>query len=77
VHPNLLAWAQDLDHLERWRENGFIAWRALSGVFAANEVRAVSFSVGSEFWREIRTLIPPPETLSLIFYAACRHGRRK
>ncbi len=46
-YPNLLAWAQEIDRLEPWRENGFIAWRALSGVFAANAVGAVSFCVGS------------------------------
>jgi hypothetical protein len=48
AYPNLLAWAQDLDRLEPWRENGFIAWRALSGVFAANALGAVSFCVGSK-----------------------------
>ena len=42
-HPNLLAWAQDLDRLQPWRDNGFIAWRALSGIFAANAAGAVSF----------------------------------
>ena len=52
AYPNLLAWAQDLDHLQPWRENGFIAWRALSGVFAANAVGAVSFCVGSKVDRD-------------------------
>jgi hypothetical protein len=33
-------------------ENGFIAWRALSGVFSANAVGAVSFCVGSQVSRE-------------------------
>jgi hypothetical protein len=46
-HASLLAWAQVLDAQQPWAENGFIAWRALSGIFAANAVGAVSFSVGS------------------------------
>lgn len=45
-HPNLLAWVQAIDALQPWAENGFIAWRALSGIFAANAVGAVSFSIG-------------------------------
>jgi hypothetical protein len=45
--PSLLAWAKDLDQLEPWSENGFIAWRALSGIFASNATGAVSFQVGS------------------------------
>ena len=48
AHSNLLAWAQELDRLEPWRENGFIAWRALSGLFASNAVGPVSFWVGSQ-----------------------------
>jgi hypothetical protein len=54
VHPTLLAWAQDLDRLEPLRENGFIAWRALSGIFAANAVGAVSFCVGSPVTKETK-----------------------
>jgi hypothetical protein len=48
-HPflNLLEWVQHLDNLVPWKENGFIAWRALSGIYAANAVGAVSFYVGS------------------------------
>jgi len=46
-HSNLLAWAQALDTQQPWAENGFIAWRALSGIFAANAVGAVSFAIGS------------------------------
>jgi hypothetical protein len=45
--PNLLDWAQSLDSLVPWNENGFIGWRALSGIFASNAVGAVSFVVGS------------------------------
>ena len=29
--PRLLEWAQDLDRLSPWKENGFLVWRALSG----------------------------------------------
>jgi len=45
--PTLLAWAKALDTVTPWRENGFIAWRALSGIFAANAVGTVSFLIGS------------------------------
>lgn len=43
----MLAWAKSLDALVPWKDNGFIAWRALSGIFAANAVGAVSFNIGS------------------------------
>ncbi len=46
-HANLLAWVQAIDAIQPWTENGFIAWRALSGIFAANAVGAVSFSIGA------------------------------
>ncbi len=46
-HASLLAWAQALDAQQPWKDNGFIVWRTLSGIFAANAVGAVSFSVGS------------------------------
>jgi hypothetical protein len=29
-HPNLLSWAEALDGIVPWKENGFIVWRALS-----------------------------------------------
>jgi hypothetical protein len=45
--PTLLAWAKSLDSLVPWSANGFIAWRALSGIYASNAVGAVSFYVGS------------------------------
>ena len=45
--PTLLAWINDLDKLQPWSENGFIAWRALSGIFASNAIGTVSFQVGS------------------------------
>jgi len=48
--PNLLAWVKSIDALSPpapWKDNGFIAWRAVSGIFAANAVGAVSFYVGS------------------------------
>ena len=49
AHPNLLAWAKSLDNptLAPWKENGFVGWRALSGIFAANAVGSVSFCIGS------------------------------
>lgn len=51
VNPTLLAWAKALDSLQPWRENGFVAWRALSGIFAANAVGTVSFCIGSGITR--------------------------
>lgn len=50
--PNLLAWAKDIDNLMPWKENGFIVWRALSGIFAANAVGVVSFYIGSGVTRD-------------------------
>jgi hypothetical protein len=44
--PRLLVWAKHLDGLLPWQDNGFVVWRALSGLFAANAVK-VSFYVGS------------------------------
>lgn len=48
---NLLAWAQDIDKLQPWKENGFIIWRALSGLYAANAVGSVSFYVAAQVLR--------------------------
>ena len=41
--PNLLLWAKALDGLPPWNDNGIVAWRALSGIDAANAAGAVSF----------------------------------
>jgi hypothetical protein len=30
-HPTLLAWAKAIDALQPWKDNGFVAWRALFG----------------------------------------------
>ena len=46
-HPTLLAWAKALDALVPWKENGFIVWRALSGIYAANATGKVSFYIAS------------------------------
>jgi hypothetical protein len=43
-HADLLAWAESI---QPWHGNGFIAWRALSGIFAANARGKVSFLIGS------------------------------
>ena len=48
---NLLLWAKSLDSLSPWEHNGFIGWRALSGIFASNAAGAVSFVVGSGVFR--------------------------
>ncbi|RCW75733.1 hypothetical protein [Pseudorhodoferax soli] len=53
-YPNLLLWAKEIDKLpqEVWKQNGFVIWRALSGLFASNAVGAVSFSVGSRISKD-------------------------
>jgi|SRR5205085_9823018 len=45
-HPTLLAWAKAVE--QPWPGNGFIAWRALSGIYAANAKGAVSFYIASQ-----------------------------
>ena len=52
VHPTLLAWAKALDNLVPWKENGFIVWRALSGIYASNARGTVSFYIGSGVIRD-------------------------
>ena len=47
-HPHLLAYAQGVERAVPWRPDGFIVWRALSGIFAANAVGPVSFQIGSD-----------------------------
>jgi hypothetical protein len=50
--PNLLEWAKSLDALQPWKDNGFIGWRALSGIFASNAKGKVSFVIGSDVVRQ-------------------------
>jgi hypothetical protein len=50
-HATLLAWVKALDSLAPWKENGYTAWRALSGIFAANAIGTVSFYIGSSVTR--------------------------
>lgn len=50
-YSSLLEWAWALDKIEPWKNNGFIVWRALSGIFAANAVGKVSFYIGSGITR--------------------------
>jgi hypothetical protein len=50
-HATLLDWAKALDNLVPWQDNGFIAWRALSGIYAANAVGTVSIYIGSGITR--------------------------
>jgi len=44
---NLLLYVQDVERRVPWKPDGFAIWRALSGIFAANAVSAVSFQVAS------------------------------
>ena len=50
--PDLLLWAKSLDSLSPWKDNGFIGWRALSGIFASNARGSVSFVIGSGVTRQ-------------------------
>ena len=51
-YSDLLQWAKSLDSLSPWEENGFIGWRALSGIFASNAQGSVSFVIGSGVTRK-------------------------
>ncbi|MCV2357325.1 hypothetical protein LNV09_24560 [Paucibacter sp. B2R-40] len=42
--PNMLHWAKSLDDLIPWKYNGFIGWRALSGISSATNSLGVSAS---------------------------------
>jgi hypothetical protein len=43
----MLDHMSDLDQLEPWLENGFIAWRAVSGIYASQAIGRVRFYIGS------------------------------
>jgi hypothetical protein len=45
TYPNLLAFVQDVEH--PWQPDGYIVWRALSGIFASNAEGSVAFQIGS------------------------------
>lgn len=45
TYPNLLQFVLDVE--QPWQPDGFIVWRALSGIFASNAVGKVSFQIGS------------------------------
>ena len=45
TYPSLLAFVHDVE--QPWQPDGFIVWRALSGIFASNAVGGVSFQIGS------------------------------
>lgn len=51
-HQTLLTWVKTLDELQPWDANGFVAWRALSGIFASNASGPVSFAIGSGVTRD-------------------------
>jgi hypothetical protein len=44
-YPSLLQFVLDVE--QPWQPDGFIIWRALSGIFASNAVGSVSFQIGS------------------------------
>jgi hypothetical protein len=45
TYPNLLAFVEDVE--DPWQPDGYIVWRALSGIFASNARGSVSFQIGS------------------------------
>lgn len=48
-YKNLLCWAEYIDQKypgNLWKSNGYVVWRALSGIFASNAQGAVSFMMG-------------------------------
>lgn len=45
-YANFMEWMQNLDKIKPWDKNGYIAWRALSGIFASNASGKVSFLIG-------------------------------
>jgi hypothetical protein len=46
-YSNFMDWLSDIDLLHPQVDNGFMAWRLVSGLFAANAIGAVSFWLGS------------------------------
>lgn len=46
-YPTFKVWLEQLDKIQPWKKNGYVAWRALSGIFASNATGKVSFMIGS------------------------------
>jgi hypothetical protein len=44
-YSSLLAFVQDVDH--PWQPDGFLVWRALSGILASNAEGAVFYQIGA------------------------------
>jgi hypothetical protein len=44
---SLKEYVEDTERQVPWKPDGFTVWRVVSGLFAANAVGAVSFSIGS------------------------------
>jgi len=86
-YANLLARVQDLERQVPWQSDGFIAWRALSGIFAANAIGKVSFQIGSGITRdkvfaatELAVLMRNPKVDALTkdvlaYYQRCIQGK--
>jgi len=53
-----------LDNLVPWQANGFIAWRAVSGIYASNASGKVRFYVGSGIRRATGPLGEAPKVLA-------------
>ena len=53
-----------LDTLEPWGECGFLAWRSVSGIYAANARGRVRFSIGYGVRRERASTKEPPKVFA-------------
>lgn len=52
THNNMLDYLNYVEDNVPWKPDGFIAWRAVSGIFAKNAVGSVSFCVGEGITKE-------------------------
>ena len=78
MHEHLLS----LEALEPWEKNGFVAWRAVSGIYASNAVGRVRFYVGcqispktkvfaaTEIWTLLRNAKLDPLSREIVEYLA-------
>ena len=53
-HASLHAYVLDVEGKVPWHPDGFVMWRALSGLFAANAQGKVSFMIGSGIERDTK-----------------------
>ena len=64
-YPSLFAYVQDVERRIPFQPDGFILWRALSGIYARNAVGKVSFQVGSDITKA-GTVLAATEVANLL-----------